>query len=902
MTNDTQLYTYQQEMVGRIEAAFKLHRAVMVQMPTGTGKTYLLASLVWAELWRREKGCVWIVVHRQELVEQIEETLRTFGEKLDDPCDTPNNLNDTHNNNTNNTSNNSSHTHKDASEKLSYKTGSPPTISRITTRVRVTSIQWLSRHYSELEERPSLLVIDEAHHAVAKSYAGLMNAYPEAKKLGLTATPCRLRRGGFTELFEVLLQSWTMKKFIAMGQLSLYDYWSIKENSEAQRQIFGLTQRGADGDFSLREMSEKLDVRPSIQRLCDTVLRYAAQKKGITYAIDIAHAEHIAEEYRRQGIRAVAISSRTPKDERRRIIELFKRTNLMVDAACRNLQCPLQKGEKAAKGIQVLVNVDLFGEGFDCPDVEFIQLARPTLSLAKYLQQVGRGMRRVEGKNYCLILDNVGLYRLFGLPSDDRDWQALFEGRLAGKGLLAQAKQSPSAAYAISSTAQGAASRGEHTELILVMTHDGQRLDLEAAYGYQIAESEEGLMGVTDIDDREVLPCLYNKVELKAYGLAKLHSRKRIDRERPWMDLLNGVRFVKRPKVERCGFLDFSTTDGLRLYPRVRTRLMDENCFVLAEALQYGLNEELRFQKFLIHSAEPNKLYVIKDRLDAAELWQDELGNWAWRKEESEPLQPTTLSEWLEKKAAWEEEVKRFKEEVEECIRYFKPQISLGDLSGKCLLADYEEPQSLRIVGNEGKHYQVYCRESGMDRWQSVGSFTNVFPPAYGLRVVQNWEGKYLLRTALCQPLYRPELEFDYAELQDNATFYFTERGRAYWVYLENKLCFTRKPEFVTIGFLEFIKVGEVYMERTAYSRQTYRRTEIRMYDQLCFLGSKSVVIRSKYRRHYFDIQQRYSDGKRFILTERSDPNSSVYDLYFDGKNAPIIKRRKKLYEMKELS
>ena len=88
--------------------------------------------------------------------------------------------------------------------------------------------------------------------------------------------------------------------------------------------------------------------------------------------------------------------------------------------------------------IQVLVNVDLFGEGFDCPDVEFIQLARPTLSLAKYLQQVGRGMRVFEGKKYCLILDNVGLYRLFGLPSDDRDWQAMFEGRVAGKGILTE--------------------------------------------------------------------------------------------------------------------------------------------------------------------------------------------------------------------------------------------------------------------------------------------------------------------------------------------------------------------------------------------------------------------------------------------------------------------------------
>lgn len=86
--------------------------------------------------------------------------------------------------------------------------------------------------------------------------------------------------------------------------------------------------------------------------------------------------------------------------------------------------------------IQVLVNVDVFSEGFDCPDVEFVQLARPTLSLAKYLQQVGRGLRKTRVKESCMIIDNVGLYRLFGLPTAYRDWQAMFEGRLAGKGYL----------------------------------------------------------------------------------------------------------------------------------------------------------------------------------------------------------------------------------------------------------------------------------------------------------------------------------------------------------------------------------------------------------------------------------------------------------------------------------
>lgn len=84
----------------------------------------------------------------------------------------------------------------------------------------------------------------------------------------------------------------------------------------------------------------------------------------------------------------------------------------------------------------MLVNVDVFSEGFDCPDVEFVQLARPTLSLAKYLQQVGRGLRRSEGKEACMLIDNVGLYRIFGLPTQRWNWDAMFRGRMAGKGSL----------------------------------------------------------------------------------------------------------------------------------------------------------------------------------------------------------------------------------------------------------------------------------------------------------------------------------------------------------------------------------------------------------------------------------------------------------------------------------
>jgi superfamily II DNA or RNA helicase len=128
-------------------------------------------------------------------------------------------------------------------------------------------------------------------------------------------------------------------------------------------------------------------------------------KKGIIYSISRKHSEHICEEYRKAGLNIVKIDSLTPKNERQLYVQRFK--NGQID---------------------IIVNVDIFSEGFDCPDIEFIQLARPTKSLVKYLQQVGRGLRPTQGKTNCLILDNVGSNLQFGLPDDERAWDVHFEG------------------------------------------------------------------------------------------------------------------------------------------------------------------------------------------------------------------------------------------------------------------------------------------------------------------------------------------------------------------------------------------------------------------------------------------------------------------------------------------
>lgn len=350
------LRNYQQEIVTRVHREWHHHRSVMVQMPTGTGKTHVLASIVSAF-----SGKILIVAHRVELIAQIKETLRKLRiEKKD---------------------------------------------------LWVESIQTVSRRMDSLDFEPRLIIIDEAHHALAKTYRILWEKWPEAKFLGLTATPCRMNRAGFTDLFDTLVTSWSMAEFIRNGILSVFDYVSIRPDSAEQLLINSLLKRGADGDYQVKEMDAVLNKQPSIERLYGSIQSFAKGKKGIVYAISIEHARRIAAYYNLQGITTVAIDSRTPKEERKRLVEAFK-----------------------AGDIQVMVNVDVFSEGFDCPDVEFIQMARPTLSLAKYLQQVGRGLRKVQGKKTCILIDNVGLYRIFGLPVQAWDWEQMFHGALAGKG------------------------------------------------------------------------------------------------------------------------------------------------------------------------------------------------------------------------------------------------------------------------------------------------------------------------------------------------------------------------------------------------------------------------------------------------------------------------------------
>ena len=640
---EIKLFDYQEDMKERIEKALRLHRSVMAQMPTGTGKTVLLASVVESFLREHSNCNVWIVAHRRELVSQIKDTLNKFLLNFSfSNHPVPLSKEGSTFSPSPSSSGSGDVTALRCSEPLRSKVGGPSKVSpdcagwdrlgaaclrpveglgdhlgmsgaskvspdclsasAFNVPIKAMSIQWLMRHYDEIEEEPGIIVIDEAHHALAKTYKEMWERFPKAKFLGLTATPCRLNGKGFTDLFDILVQSWSVPEFISKGRLATYDFVSIKSDGVTQRLIDSLQKRGADGDYQNKEMDMLLNKKPSIERLYQSLEEFGKDRKGIVYAINISHANAIAEFYREHGIAAVAIDSKTPSSLRKELIERFKASSntsqnlpfsnhpvnfskitpslftikegstshpdpltLRGEGGNRPTRCsePLRSkvggaskpspdcagwdrlgaaclraaealgdrlgmsgaskpspdcagwdrlgaaclrpadkvGDRlgatclrAADGltdtclragdglgatclragdgvtpIQVLVNVDIFSEGFDCPDVEFVQLARPTLSLAKYLQMVGRGLRVAKGKKNCVIIDNVGLYRVFGLPSQVWNWNAMFEGKLK----VGKRKETPKdREFFLMNEKQDDIQIHPDSEMMMVMSHE----------------------------------------------------------------------------------------------------------------------------------------------------------------------------------------------------------------------------------------------------------------------------------------------------------------------------------------------------------------------------------------------------------------------------------------------
>ena len=372
---DVSLRDYQQQAKEQIFSQWDFADNILYQMPTGTGKTRLFTSIirdinVW-ELRNGQRQRILIIAHRSELIEQIDHSLNkyhvshgiiagTFKEKRD-----------------------------------------------LTLPVQVASIQTITHASNEHIARHldvNFIIIDEAHHAVANSYTKLWKLYPDAKKLGVTATPWRMNNGGFRANFESFIPSMPIKQFMEEGWLAPYQYYSLPTNSSIMKSIESIHEFDVDGDFKVSALERTMDNDHIRAQLLESYTKLAKGKKGIIYSISREHSEHICAKYQSIGVKIVTIDSTTPARKREMLVDDFK-----------------------AGIIDIIVNVDIFSEGFDCPDIEFIQLARPTKSLVKYIQQVGRGLRR-NGDKKCIILDNVGMYATFGLPDADRPWEVFFEG------------------------------------------------------------------------------------------------------------------------------------------------------------------------------------------------------------------------------------------------------------------------------------------------------------------------------------------------------------------------------------------------------------------------------------------------------------------------------------------
>lgn len=370
---DKTLRDYQIEGKAKIYQMWTQMRSIMYQMPTGTGKTKLFVSIArdlfdWGAQ-RKTAVKILFLAHRIELLDQISENL---GIKY--------NL-----------------AHAMIASQNREQKNYPLQIASVQTLIRRLD-RWADKDFD-------VIIIDEAHHVKADSYKKILRAFPRAKVLGVTATPYRMSHESFRPEFDELITSAPVAKFIKDKWLCDYEYYSIRPESRIQMDINSISRFALDGDYLDEAAADILDKDEIRAGIVSTYERYAKGKKGIIYTITKAHNVHICSQFIAKGYKAVAIDDKTPAETRKQYVDDFRRGK-----------------------IEIICNVNIFSEGFDCPDLEFIQLARPTKSLSMYLQQVGRGLRPAEGKDKLIILDNVGLYNRFGFPSARRHWRRHFEG------------------------------------------------------------------------------------------------------------------------------------------------------------------------------------------------------------------------------------------------------------------------------------------------------------------------------------------------------------------------------------------------------------------------------------------------------------------------------------------
>lgn len=333
------LRTYQEDLVQQTSRSWRTgHRAPCIVLPCGGGK-----SVIVAEIARRttENGkLVLFLVHRKELCDQIRETFRWWGVEM--------------------------------------------------SLCNIMMVQTAARRLSRMKS-PALIITDENHHSLAATYKKIYEQFPDAYRVGVTATPVRINGSGLGDVNDDLIVGVSARWLIEHHCLAPYDYYAPSEFD-----MSGIQTR--NGEYDMAETEKMLSEKCIYGDVIKHYRTYARGAKAVCYCVSIRYSRMMAEAFCDAGIPAAHIDGSTPKSERDRVIAAFR------------------SGE-----IQVLCNVDLISEGFDVPDCGCAILLRPTKSLTLYIQQAMRCMRYKEGKR-AVILDHVGNVRRFGMPDDDREW------------------------------------------------------------------------------------------------------------------------------------------------------------------------------------------------------------------------------------------------------------------------------------------------------------------------------------------------------------------------------------------------------------------------------------------------------------------------------------------------
>lgn len=348
-----QLRDYQQELIEKVFSQWcGGHRRLLMQLPTGAGKTVVF-SAVSRQFTQRGEG-VLVLAHREELLLQAKEKLESV---------------------TNETA---------GLIKAAYPIN--PNFS-----VQIASVQTLNRRKNYPKAR--LVVVDEAHHSCAATYQSILEQYPKAYILGVTATPGRSDGQGFKNIFDALILGRSVRQLIETGYLCPFKLFAAPNVVKTD----GVKITG--GDYNQKELAQAIDTSLVVGDLVKTWHKYAKGKKTVVFAVDVQHSEEIVLAYWEAGITAEHLDGETPALERKAILERFRTGETLV-----------------------LSNCGIISEGFDLNNIEAVQCVRPTRSLILWLQMLGRSLRPAPGKEHAIIIDHTQNWVYLGLPDDEHEW------------------------------------------------------------------------------------------------------------------------------------------------------------------------------------------------------------------------------------------------------------------------------------------------------------------------------------------------------------------------------------------------------------------------------------------------------------------------------------------------